>query len=207
MEEFLKDYIIDDSNIFAYTVVKAMIEDTKNDYSPVFIYGDTGVGKSYLVKKVADKMKEKEKVLLISCEEFLNDLVKSSKKEEDYLKKYYQYDLIIIEDIQNIKGKGATQDEVNRLIKYTRDSGKKMIMTSNIFPQDTFDKTGYLNLGLVCNIDNPTDKLKKKIINDFEEKENIKLNKEKVEEFIKESKDIRILEGKLKKEKFKNSNI
>ena len=143
MEMTLENFIVDNSNETAYKAIKKLLKDRK-EYLPIYIYGKVGLGKTHLVTGIANKAMEKDRVFLTTCENFINDFMKSN-EEKNYLGKYYNCEFLILEDVQYILGKKSIQKEINKIVDDFVSKNKKIVLTlstsSIIFLKFSLSKT------------------------------------------------------------------
>ena len=106
------NFIIGSSNKLAFEASNKITENTSN-YNPLYIYGGVGMGKTHLLNAIGLSLKEKSKVMFISAERFMYQFVKSIKSNEMVkFKEYFRNtDILLIDDIQFMNGKEATQEE------------------------------------------------------------------------------------------------
>ena len=136
------DFLIDDSNRFAYMVAKAVSDDPGNrDYNPLFIYGSSGIGKTHLLCSIGTAIHEKypgKKITYISGENFTNRLTKAIRNNttEKFREEFRMTDVLLIDDIQFIVGKKATQEEFYNTFNSLYEAGKHIVMTSDIPPRE-----------------------------------------------------------------------
>ncbi len=132
-----ENFVVGESNQFTYTVAKAITEQKSPLYNPLFIHGDSGLGKTHLVQAIGDALKDTKKVLYISFETFLNEFTKSLKHNsmEHFRSKFRKCDILIIDDIQFIRNKIKTQDELFFTFNELDSLNKQIIFTADIHPK------------------------------------------------------------------------
>ena len=112
-----------------------------NVYNPVFFYGPPGVGKTHLLYAIANSVAQRypqKKIVCIKGDQFTNDLVKSiqSGGTAQFRKKYREADILLVDDIQFIAGKEATQEEFFHTFNELYESGKQIVLTADRKPSD-----------------------------------------------------------------------
>ncbi len=112
---------------------------TKDVFNPLFIYGDSGLGKTHLLKAIAYEIannKPEMKVIYTTGENFTNELIKSiSEKDTQYFhEKYRNADFLLVDDVQFIAGKESTQEEFFHTFNELYNLGKQIVITSDIPP-------------------------------------------------------------------------
>ena len=133
----LNSFIVGSSNELAYAASSAVIKNVGKKYNPLFIYGGTGLGKTHLIQAIGNEIKnaykDKIKVKYISSEKFVNDVVWGikNKRMEDTKNKYRNVDVLIIDDIQFIGGKKATEEEFFHTFNVLYENNKQIIISSD----------------------------------------------------------------------------
>ncbi|MBQ9517161.1 MAG: chromosomal replication initiator protein DnaA [Eubacterium sp.] len=144
------NFIVGNSNKFAYTAAKAIAADPggqinkKNsisNYNPLFIYGNSGLGKTHLLNAISNQIRldyPDMKVVYIKSEDFLNEFmaVLTNKNTEEFRNKYRNVDVLLVDDIQYIAGKEATEWEFFHTFNALVDNGKQVVLTSDRPPKD-----------------------------------------------------------------------
>ena len=135
------NFIVGSSNKFAHAAAFAVATRPANDYNPLFIYGQSGLGKTHLLYAITNELKSKQpntKIIYVKGEEFTNQLVESIKdqKMERFRAKYRSCDVLLIDDIQFIAGKNSTQEEFFHTFNALYEEHKQIILTSDRPPSD-----------------------------------------------------------------------
>ena len=127
-----ENFIIGSSNKLAYEASKKVSEDVAH-YNPLYLYGGVGMGKSHLLNAMGLKLKEKNKVMFISAERFMDQFVKSIKSNEMVkFKDYFRNtDVLLIDDIQFMNGKEAMQEEFFHTFNALLDKGSQIILSAD----------------------------------------------------------------------------
>jgi len=136
-----ENYVMGNSNRFAYTAALAVSNNPAKTYNPLFLYGGVGLGKTHLMHAIGNRIKQNDpsmKVLYISSESFTNEIINSiyNKNTEAFRKKYRNIDCLIIDDIQFLKGKEQTQVEFFHTFNALYDSNKQIIISSDRMPKE-----------------------------------------------------------------------
>lgn len=198
MEMTLENFIVDNSNEKAYKAIKKLLKDRK-EYLPIYIYGKIGLGKTHLVTGIADKAMQNDNVFLTNCENFINDFMRSN-GEKNYLGKYYNCEFLILEDVQYILNKKPIQEEINKLVDDFISKNKKIVLTSSLPPEISFNIEGFSDNFLVYQITIPTVKLKRGIIRMVEKEKDVVFDKENLRKIIDEVDNVKTLYDILKEE-------
>lgn len=204
-------FIIGDSNRLAQTAAVAVAEQPGKIYNPLFIHGNSGLGKTHLMHAIGNYIVEttNKRVLYITSETFISDFVGINKKNEEnydvidhFKQKYRDIDVLIIDDIQALAGAEKTQQEFFHTFNNLYDSNKQIIISSDRSPDDLKLLEDRLRTrfcwGLTANIYPPDFELRCKIIKDkMAGHEVATLVKPEVIEYIANNceSDVRHLEG------------
>jgi len=129
-------FIVGNSNKFAHAAAMAVAENPGKNYNPLFIYGNSGLGKTHLLLAIGQAIHErdpKKKIAYIKGDEFTNQLVKSIKDGtgEEFRTKYRNVDLFLMDDIQFIAGKQQTQNEFFHTFNNIYEAGHQIVITSD----------------------------------------------------------------------------
>ena len=132
-------FVVGPFNELAYAVTQAILSNPGHNYNPLFIYGNTGLGKTHMIQAIGNTIKEKysnKKVFYVSLEKFSNDYVLSlqNKTTSAFKDKYRKYDVIIMDDIQFISGREKTQEELFHLFNILHENNKQIVFSSDKHP-------------------------------------------------------------------------
>lgn len=210
-------FIVGSSNKFAHAACVSVAENPSGIYNPLFIYGGSGLGKTHLLYAIENKIREKfpnYNILYVKGEDFTNELidalgVKSASRENNtqyFHEKYRNADVLLVDDIQFIAGKEATQEEFFHTFDALHSSGKQIVLTSDRSPSEIKTLEDRLRTrfewGLIADIQKPDFETRVAIIKRKAQLMNIDIPND-VCEFIanKLKNNIRQLEGTVKKMK------
>ena len=132
------NFIVGPNNRLAHAACMAVAEHPAGAYNPLFLYSVVGMGKTHLLHAIGNSVIQRGKtVLYVSSEEFTNDLVNSirTKTQAAFREKYRQVDVLLIDDIQFIAGKEATQEEFFHTFNALHGQEKQIVMTSDRAPK------------------------------------------------------------------------
>ncbi len=129
-------FIVGNSNKFAHAAAVAVAEKPGTTYNPLFIYGNSGLGKTHLLLAIGAYISENnpgKQIAYIKGDEFTNQLVKSIKDgtAEEFRTKYRNVDLFLVDDIQFIAGKQQTQNEFFHTFNSIFEAGHQIVITSD----------------------------------------------------------------------------
>lgn len=131
-------FVVGKSNEFAYAACRAVASNpTRNDYNPLFIFGGVGLGKTHLVNAIGHAILDrnpKTRIIYTSSENFTNEVIAALQQGRmNELKKKYrtECDVLLIDDIQFIAGKQATQEEFFHTFEELHHHGKQIVVTSD----------------------------------------------------------------------------
>ncbi len=137
----LSSFVVGKTNELAYAAASAVIEEIGRKYNPLFFYGGTGLGKTHLIQAIGNEIKvrynDKVRVKYVSAEKFTNDVIYGirNKRMEDMKDKYRNVDVLIIDDIQFIGGKAATEEEFFHTFNALYENNKQIIISSDRPPK------------------------------------------------------------------------
>ncbi len=134
-------FIVGSSNKFAHAAALAVAEKPGAAYNPLFIYGNSGLGKTHLLLAIGQYIREhhpEKKIEYIKGDDFTNQMVKSLKegKAEEFRTRYRNVDLLLVDDIQFIAGKTATQNEFFHTFNNIYEAGHQIVITSDRPPME-----------------------------------------------------------------------
>jgi chromosomal replication initiator protein len=160
------NFVVGPSNQLAFAAAQAVVGNLGTQYNPLFIYGESGLGKTHLMQAVGHELLKNnpdKKVLYVSTETFINDFIQAVGsgfgKAKDFKNRYRNVDLLLIDDIQFLSTKEQTQDEFFHTFNHLHQNKKQVILTSDRSPKDIKGlelrlKTRFEG-GMVCDIGQP----------------------------------------------------
>lgn len=182
------NYIEGESNKFAATVARSIAKRPgATAFNPLFLYGGYGVGKTHLCQAVGLEVKNlfpDKVVLYLSSEKFIQQFIQAAKAQNktDFQNFYQMVDVLIIDDIQYLSGKQATQESFFHIFDYLHQNGKQIILTSDRAPVDILDIqeriVSRFKWGLSAEIKSPDFETRKNIIVDKLSRDGITLTED-----------------------------
>ena len=138
------NFVVGNSNQMPYAASRRICDISSFIYNPLYIYGNVGMGKTHLLNAIAIELKEKNpniKVVLMSAERFMYQFIKAIRQKDTikFKDQFKSIDVLIIDDIQFIGGKGSTQEEFFYTFNNLINEGKKIIISSNKSPVELID--------------------------------------------------------------------
>jgi len=158
------NFIIGESNRFAFAAARAVSDAPARVYNPLFIYGGVGLGKTHLLHAIGNHLKKinpKIKIYYTPAEQLFLDLIQSIQERNTMLfnNKYRNLDLLLLDDIHYLKGKERLQEDVFHLFNHLQNMGKQIVFTSDRPPKEipTLEErlVSRLVSGLVCDLKPP----------------------------------------------------
>ena len=213
--EFTFDtFIVGSSNKFAHAASLAVATNPGHAYNPLFIYGNSGLGKTHLLYAIRNEIQKndsKKKVIYVKGEDFTNELVEALMKKSniEFRQKYRQSDVLLVDDIQFIAGKESTQEEFFHTFNTLYEAKCQIVLTSDRPPKEIKTLEDRLRSrfesGLIADIQAPDFETRIAIIRRKAELLQIELPADVTEYIATRLKsNIRQLEGVVKKLKAKN---
>lgn len=134
-------FVVGSSNQHAFSAAEAVAEERTMAYNPLFIYGQSGLGKTHLLYAIANRIQQKHpeyNIVYIRGEQFINEFIEAvrSGKNYEFKDKYRNADLFLIDDIQFIAGKDATQEEFFHTFNTLYENKRQIVLTSDRVPSD-----------------------------------------------------------------------
>lgn len=201
------NFVIGGSNRFAHAAAVAVAEAPAKAYNPLFVYGESGLGKTHLLHAIghyAQSLYRGIRVRYVSSEEFTNDFINSiaNNQGNQFHARYRNIDILLIDDIQFLQGKAETQEAFFHTFNTLHDHNKQLVITSDLPPKQL---TGFedrmrsrFEWGLITDVQTPDLETRIAILRKKAQNDQLQVSDE-IMEYIasKASSNIRELEGTL----------
>ena len=205
-------FVVGNNNKFAHAASLAVAESPGKMYNPLFIHGGAGLGKTHLMHSIAHfvlNQNPEKKVLYVTSETFTNELIDAIRNGNNtamtkFREKYRSVDVLLIDDIQFIIGKEATQEEFFHTFNDLHGNKKQIIISSDKPPKDIVTLEARLRSrfewGLLADISSPDFETRMAILHKKEENDGYNIDNEVIKYIAMHIKsNIRELEGALNK--------
>lgn len=129
-------FIVGSTNKFAHAAALAVAQNPATAYNPLFIYGDSGLGKTHLLNAISmeiEKNNPAANIIYVDGETFTNEIITAIRENRtsDFHNKYRQADVLLVDDIQFIAGKESTQEEFFHTFNALHKAGKQIVLVSD----------------------------------------------------------------------------
>jgi len=134
-------FVVGESNKLAHAAARAVADGASAHYNPLFIYGDSGLGKTHLIYAISHQFRKRlpdAKIVYIKGDDFLNDFISlvRANRGEEFRAKYRDADLLLVDDVQFVAGKEQSQNEFFHTFNTLYESGKQIVLTSDRLPSE-----------------------------------------------------------------------
>ena len=208
-EYTFENFIVGSSNKFAHAASLAVAANPAGAYNPLFLYGNSGLGKTHLLYAIGNDIKKASpdmNIIYVKGDDFANELIESIRQNTtmEFRQKYRKADVLLVDDVQFIGGKEATQEEFFHTFNTLFEGKKQIVLTSDRPPKDISVLEERLRSrfewGLLADVQPPDMETRIAIIKRKAEHLDLPLSND-VAEFIaqKLKNNIRQLEGTVKK--------
>lgn len=202
-----KNFVVGKPNEFAYAAAQRVAEASAVSFNPLFLYGGVGLGKTHLMHAIAHHIREHNparRVLYLSAEKFMYRFIRALRSQDtmSFKEQFRSVDVLMVDDVQFIAGKDATQEEFFHTFNALVDQGRQIVISADKSPSDLEGMEdrlrSRLNSGLVADLHATTYELRLGILHSKAEQMGAVVP-QKVMEFLahKIASNVRELEGAL----------
>jgi len=181
------NFVVGPNNQLAHAAAKSVSQSPATQFNPLFIYGDTGLGKTHLIQAIGWKIMSERpylKVLYISTEQFINEFIYSiqTNTQQSFKIKYRNVDILLIDDIQFLEKKEETQNEFFHTFNTLYENKKQIVISSDRPPKQIATLTDRLRSrfewGMITDIQTPNLETREAILRNKADNENIVISDE-----------------------------
>ena len=135
-------FVVGSTNRFAYTAAKKVSEQPGDAYNPLFIYGQSGLGKTHLLHAIANRVHQDNpgyRIMYVQSEDFVNEFIdhlRHGKDMQGFRDKYRLVDLFLMDDVQFIAGKDSSEEELFHTFNTLYEQKKQIVFTSDRPPHE-----------------------------------------------------------------------
>ena len=134
-------FVVGSSNKFAHAAARAVADNPGQSYNPLFIYGESGLGKTHLLYAIAHTIHKNHpdyKIVYIRGEDFTNELIRDIRagKNQEFRDKYRSADVFLMDDVQFIAGRDSTQEEMFHTFNTLYEDKKQIVFTADRPPKE-----------------------------------------------------------------------
>ena len=135
-------FVVGSTNRFAFTAAQKVAEEPGGAYNPLFIYGQSGLGKTHLLHAIANRVRKNSpgcRIMYVQSEDFVNELIGNLRRGIDmqgFRDKYRQVDLFLMDDVQFIAGKDSSEEELFHTFNTLYEQKKQIVFTSDRPPHE-----------------------------------------------------------------------
>ena len=207
--EFTFDtFVVGESNKMAYAAARA-VADGVGHYNPLFIYGDSGLGKTHLIYAIAHQIRTTRpsaKIIYIKGDDFINEFIELVRagRGSEFRAKYRDADLLLVDDVQFVAGKEQVQNEFFHTFNTLYEAGRQIVLTSDRPPSDMHLLDDRLRTrfewGLLADIQPPDTETKIAILKQKSYERKVVISNDVLDFLARDSgTDVRTLDGRLTK--------
>ena len=135
------NFVVGESNKLAYAAAQAVADGASAHYNPLFIYGDSGLGKTHLIYAILHQFRKRlplSKIVYVKGDDFLNDFISHVRQNrgDEFRAKYRDADLLLVDDVQFVAGKEQSQNEFFHTFNTLYEAGHQIVLTSDRTPSE-----------------------------------------------------------------------
>lgn len=205
----LKNFVCGESNKYAYNAAQQVAEDGESLFNPLYIYGNSGVGRTHLLQAIGNYILEQEpetRVLYTQTDRIVDevvDTIRGGKGWKEFDDKYQDLDVLLVDGVDQIAGKEQSSEWFYKIARRLYEDGKQVIATGGKRPDllETLDNRllCFFQKGLIIGIDEPDEEVKQMVLLQLAEKYNLVLDEKNAKQIAEKGWDsIWNVEGKLR---------
>jgi len=201
------NFVVGDSNEYAYAAARAITEDPVNSYNPLFIYGGVGLGKTHLLQAIGHEVKrkwEQSNIKCIAAEQFTNEIIHAIRENntKKFKYRYRNVDMFLVDDVQFLSKTDAAQEEFFHTFNELHQKGKATVFCSDRPPQEIGRIEERLrsrfSMGLIVDIKPPDYETRMAILQEKAQREDLGIDPSVMDFIAKHiTRNVRMLESSL----------
>ena len=135
-------FVVGSTNRFAFTAAEKVADEPGGAYNPLFIYGQSGLGKTHLLHAISNRVRKNYpgyRIMYVQSEDFVNEFINNVRRGKDmqeFRDKYRQVDLFLMDDVQFIAGKDSSEEELFHTFNTLYEQRKQIVFTSDRPPHE-----------------------------------------------------------------------
>ena len=135
-------FVVGSTNRFAFTAAEKVADEPGGAYNPLFIYGQSGLGKTHLLHAISNRVRRNHpgyRIMYVQSEDFVNEFINNVRRGKDmqeFRDKYRQVDLFLMDDVQFIAGKDSSEEELFHTFNTLYEQRKQIVFTSDRPPHE-----------------------------------------------------------------------
>lgn len=135
-------FVVGSTNRFAFTAAEKVADEPGGAYNPLFIYGQSGLGKTHLLHAISNRVRKNHpgyRIMYVQSEDFVNEFINNVRRGKDmqeFRDKYRQVDLFLMDDVQFIAGKDSSEEELFHTFNTLYEQRKQIVFTSDRPPHE-----------------------------------------------------------------------
>jgi chromosomal replication initiator protein len=175
-ERTFESFIVGDSNRYAFSAALGIAKSPGNIYNPLFIYGESGLGKTHLLLAIENYIKIHQphlKTTYVQTSDLVRDftaMLYNDEKKREFERKYHLVDVVLFDDVQSLEGKVETTNEVFQIFNHFKSQNKQIVLSADRAPKDIDLDARYKSRfasGITIDIQPPTFETKQAIFEKY----------------------------------------
>lgn len=134
-------FVVGSSNKFAHAAARAVADNPGHSYNPLYIYGESGLGKTHLLYAIANSIHQNKpglSVVYVKGDTFTNELIQAIRegRNQEFRDKYRSADIFLMDDVQFVAGRASTQEEMFHTFNTLYEAKRQIVFTSDRPPKE-----------------------------------------------------------------------